>query len=150
MASDETPRPGSWPGRGSCESCGWGALRGLAQRHQLRALGEALEGALLDLTGPLGRDAELAPGLAERLGLLVAGAEAQLDDVALGLGELRDGGEQRLAADRLVDLLLDTGRLEGQQVAERRVALVADRLVETDHGAVGLADLDHVRQRQVR
>src|SRR5690348_15139661 len=53
-------------------------LRGLAQRHQLGALGEALEGALLDLTGPLGRDAELAAGLRERLGLLVAGAEAHL------------------------------------------------------------------------
>src|SRR5215210_2846508 len=126
-----------------------GALRGLAQRHELRALGEALEGALLDLTGPLGRDAELATGLAERLGLLVAGAEAHLDDIALRSGELLDRGQQRLGAEGLVNLLVDRRGLEREQVAERGVPVVADRLVEAHDGAIGLADLDHVGERQV-
>src|SRR5215210_6815209 len=126
-----------------------GALRGLAQRHELRALGEALEGALLDLTGPLGRDAELATGLAERLGLLVAGAEAHLDDVALRSGELLDRGQQRLGAEGLVDLLVDRRGLQREQIAERGVPVVADRLVEAHDGAIRLADLDDVGQRQV-
>src|SRR5690242_13615238 len=93
---------------------GW--LGGLAQSHELRALGEALERTLLDLPGALGGDAQLAAGLAQRLRLLVAGAEAHLDDVALGRGELLDGRQQRLRADGLVDLLVDRGCLEGEQV----------------------------------
>src|SRR5215210_6103721 len=120
-----------------------GALRGLAQRHQLRALGEALEGALLDLAGPLRGDTELAAGLRERLRLLVAGTEAHLDHVALRSGQLLDGRQQRLRAEGLVDLLVDRRRLERQQVAERGVAIVADRLVEAYDGAIRLADLDH-------
>src|SRR5215204_3383673 len=129
---------------------GWGsALRGLAQRHQLRALGEALEGALLDLAGALGGDAELAAGLAERLRLLVAGTEAHLDDVPLGGGKLLDRGEQRLRPEGLVDLLVDRRGLEREQVAERGVPVVADRLVEAHDSAIGLADLDHVGERQV-
>src|SRR5687767_14376316 len=50
-------------------------LRGLAERHHVCPLRQALQRPLLDLTCALGRDAELASGLAERLGLLVAGAE---------------------------------------------------------------------------
>src|SRR5215212_10973093 len=109
------------------------SLRGLAQSHELRPLREPLEGALLDLAGTLGRHAELAPGLAERLRLLVAGAEAHLDHVALRSGELLDRGEERLRADGLVDLLVDRRRLEGEQVAERGVAVVADGLVQAHH-----------------
>src|SRR5215210_4168613 len=126
-----------------------GALRGLAESHELGPLREALEGALLDLPGPLGRDAELAAGLRERLRLLVAGAEAHLDHVALRSGELLDRAEQRLRAEGLVDLLVDRRGLEREQVAERGVPVVADRLVEAHDGAIGLADLDHVGERQV-
>src|SRR4051794_23921104 len=156
------PRPGRWPGSWefafACQANRLRRLRvrlrrrslgGLAQGDQVRTLRQAAQGALLDLARTLGRDAELAAGLRERLGLRVAGAEAHLDDVALLLRELRDGVQQRLRADRLVDLLVDRRGLDGQQVAEGRVALVAHGLVEAHDGAVGLADLDDVGQRQV-
>src|SRR3954452_11614594 len=125
-------------------------LRGLAQRHDVGALAEALQRPLLDLPRALSRHAELAPGLAERLRLLIARAEAHLDDVALLLRELGDCAQKRLRAQLLADLLVDWGRLDREQVAERRVTVVADRLVETDHGTVRLADLDHVLEREVR
>src|SRR3954447_25919611 len=114
-------------------------LRGLAQRHNVGALAEALQRPLLDLPRALRRHAELAPGLAERLRLLVTGAEAHLDDVALLLRELGDRAEERLRAQLLADLLVNRGRLDRQQVAERRIAVVAHRLVETDHRTVRLA-----------
>ena len=96
------------------------------------------------------RHTELAPGLRQRLGLAIAGAEAHLDHVPLGLGELGDRGQQRLGLERLVNLFVHGRRLDRQQVAEGGVAIVAHRLVQTDHGPVGLANLDHVLQRQVR
>src|SRR4051812_28184212 len=125
-------------------------LRRFAESYQLRPLREALEGTLLDLPGPLGRDAELAAGLRQGLWLPVAGAEAHLDDVALGVGQLGDRVQQRLRLQRLVDLFVHGRRLDGQQVAEGGVAVVAHRLVQRDNRAIGLADLDHVLQRQVR
>ena len=125
-------------------------LRRFAQSDQLRPLRQALQCALLDLAGPLGRHAELAAGLRQGLRLPVAGAEAHLDDVALSVGQFGDRVQQRLGLQRLVDLLVHGGRLDRQQVAEGGVAVVAHRLVERDHRAVGLADLDHVLQREVR
>src|SRR4051794_5311487 len=131
---------------GPLEDC----LGGLAERDQLRSLREALQGALLDLTRPLGAHTELAAGLRQGLRLEVAGAEAHLDHVTLGLGELGDGGQERLGLQRLVDFLVHGRRLDRQQVAEGGVAVVAHGLVEADHSAVGLANLDDVLQRQVR
>src|SRR5829696_992716 len=124
-------------------------LGGLAERDELRALAELAQRALLQLAGALGRDAQLLAGLRQRLGLVVAGAEAHLDDVALGLRELGDRGQERLGLELLLDLLVDRRRLDGEQVTERGVAVVADGLVERDDRAVGLADLDDVGQREV-
>src|ERR687895_1691534 len=107
-------------------------LRGLAQSDQLGALAELAQGALLQLAGALGRDAQLLAGLRQRLRLLVAGAEAHLDDVPLRLRELGDGGQERLALELLLDLLVDRRRLDRQQVAERGVPVVAYRLVGAD------------------
>src|SRR5262249_33551740 len=125
------------------------ALSRFAQSDELRALREALQSALLDLAGALGRNAELATGLRQRLRLTVAGAETHLDHVTLRLRELGDGGEQRLGLQRLVDLLVHGRRLDRQQVAEGGVAVVANRLVERNDRAIGLADLDHVLEREV-
>ena len=107
------------------------------------------ERTLLDLARPLGGDTELAAGLGERLGLLVTGAEAHLDHVALLIRQARDRVQQRLRAQLLVDLLVNRGGLERDEVAQRRVAVLADRLVERHDRAIRLADLDHVGQRQV-
>src|SRR5688572_29664027 len=100
----------------------------LAQRHHIRALAEALEGPLLDLARALGGHTELAAGLAERLRLLIAGAEAHLDHVPLLLGELRDRTQECLRAQLLTNLLVDGGRLDRQQVTEGGIPLVAYRL----------------------
>src|SRR4051794_1751275 len=121
----------------------------LSEGDQLGALREPPERTLLDLARPLGGDTELAAGLGERLRLLVTGAEAHLDHVALLIRQARDRVEQRLRAQLLVDLLVDRGGLERDEVAQRRVAILTDRLVERHDRAIRLADLDHVGQRQV-
>src|SRR5262249_24295830 len=59
-----------------------------------------------------------------------------------------NGGQESLRAQLLVDLLVDRRRLDGQQVAELGVAVVAHRLVEAHDRAVRLANLDDFLERQ--
>src|SRR4051812_8620844 len=77
------------------------ALRGLAQRGELAAQGEVLERPALDRAKLLAAHAELALQLGERqrLALLAVEAEAQLDDLALAVGQLLDGGADGLARE---------------------------------------------------
>src|SRR3954452_15782918 len=94
-------------------------LGGLVQSRQLATLGETRERLLLDLANALRGDAEPAAGLAQRRGLLAAEPEAQLDHVALPLGQARDGHLHGGGAGVLDDLVLHSGLLSGDQVAER-------------------------------
>src|ERR1700689_605607 len=62
----------------------------LAQSCQLWRLGELLQRPLLELRSPLGGEAEALADGGQRLWLLAAGAEAQRQDLALGIRQLRD------------------------------------------------------------
>ena len=76
-------------------------LRRLAQRLHLAAEREVGERALLDLAHALGGHPQLLAHGGERLGVLVAvEAVAQLDDLALALGQRRDGLAHGLLAQR--------------------------------------------------
>ena len=99
------------------------------------------DGLGLDLADALAGDLEDPADLFERVGVAVADAVAQLDDLALAVG-------QRL--EHLLDLVLEhllrggadraLGRLVLDEVAEVAVLALADRAVEADRV---LADLHH-------
>src|SRR5215831_9499402 len=112
--------------------------------------GEAAQGVGLDLAHALARDAELLADLLERGRLAAAEAEAQRDDVALALWQLRDRAANRVGAHRALDLVLGRRAAGGEQVAEARVAVGADRGVGRGDRLRGVLDLAHLRQRQLR
>src|SRR5215210_4686678 len=80
----------------------------LAEGRELAAQGEVLQRPALDGPELLAAEAELALELGERqrLALLPVEAEAQLDDLALAVGELLDGRPHGLPRQRDLDLLL--------------------------------------------
>src|SRR5229473_7856571 len=112
---------------------------------------EDLERVVLDLADPLAGDTEGAADLLERLWLTAMEAEAELDYLALALGQ---------RGQRLLDLRAsqrDRGLLErrlGQlifdQVSELRVLLLADRLLERDGKLRHPPDLPHLRGCQLK
>src|SRR3954452_10447325 len=124
-------------------------LSRVAQSGEIAALRQPLERVFLDLAHALGGDAELATGLAERCRLANAAAETELDHVALALGQAVDRFLDRARAGVRDDLVLRVGRVRGEQVAERRLAVVPDRLVEARERPGGLADLDDLVDRQL-
>src|SRR5690242_18909860 len=90
------------------------------------------EGVALELADALPRQAELLADRLEgrRLGVK---AEAELDDPPLPLGQVGDRALDALPAHRLDGLLGGIGRgLVGEQVAELRVAVRAEALVQGD------------------
>src|SRR5205823_5662966 len=70
---------------------------------------------------------QLLADLLERGRLATAEAEAQRDHAPLALGELRDRPAHGVRAHGLVDLVLGGRAGRGEQVAEARVAVRADR-----------------------
>src|SRR6185369_14549094 len=104
---------------------------------------EASERLLLELARACGAEAEAPADLAERLRRLAAGAEAQVDDRPLLVGERVDRLLHGLVAQRVGDLLLRAGLLGGDQRAEGGLAVVADRQIERRRLAVGLRRLEH-------
>src|SRR3954447_606567 len=122
---------------------------GFVQRRKLARLGEAPEGVLLDLADPLGADAQAAAGLAERSRLLAAEAEAQAHDVTLALGQAHDGLLDRGRAGVLDHLVLHQRLLGRDQLAEGRLAVLADRLIHAPPRTSRLADLNHLVDREL-
>ena len=110
---------------------------------------EPREGVALELPDALPRQAELLADRLER-GRLRLEAEAQLDDPALPLGQIRDRALHALAANRLDRFLggIDR-RLVGEEIAELGVAVRAETLVEGD-GVDGVESLDDVLELQPR
>src|SRR5437588_648172 len=93
---------------------------------------EPRQGVALELADALARQAELLADRLER-GRLGLEAEAELDDPPLPLGQVRDRALDALPAHRLHGLLgrIDR-RLVGEQIAELRVAVRAEALVQGD------------------
>ena len=107
---------------------------------------EPAEGLDLDLADALAREAEAAADLLERLRLVVGEAVAEDEHLALAVGEGAQRRGERLAAERELDLLLGERPLAGDEVAQDRVLLVSDRLVEAGRGPGGGARVDVARR----
>src|SRR3954451_3678837 len=126
-------------------------LRGELEALAGQAALELRERRRLELADALARQAELLADGLERPGLAIGEAEAELDDAALPLGELRDDVPHGLAAKRLRRLLLRVdGGLVGEQVAELAVGVGADCLVERDGRVGDRKGLLRVVEAQVR
>src|SRR4051812_941691 len=129
---------------------------GLGDVPELLGLGEALkllEGLVLDLADALARDVERPADLVERARVLAAEAVAQLEDAALAVGQVLEGLAQRfLGEDLRRALVRRLGALVGDELAELRLLLVADRLLEADRRlrrALDRVDLLRVDARDV-
>src|SRR3712207_3491805 len=122
--------------------CGLGDV---AELLGLREGLELLERLVLDLADALARHVERAAHLVERAGVLAAQAVAQLEDAALAVGQVLEGLAQRLLGEDLGGALVGRlGALVGDELAELRLLLVADRLLERDRrlgGALYRVDL---------
>src|SRR5581483_7884714 len=106
-------------------------LRRRAERSDLALSRQPLQRLQLDLAHALARDPELSTDLLERFRVGVAvHAVPELDYLLLAVGELLDRVPHRLLAQPEDDLLLDVAGFVRDQLAERGVALFADRLVE--------------------
>src|SRR5215207_6646892 len=104
---------------------------------------ELLQRLVLDLADPLAGDVEGPPDLVERARMLVAESVAELEHAALAIGELLEGLLERLLGEQLGGALEGgLGALIGDELAELRLLLLADRLLEGD-GRLGRA-LDRV------
>src|SRR5207344_68495 len=95
---------------------------------------ETAEGVELDLAHALSGQAEALADLLERLRLLVDEAVAQHEHVPLALGQRLERNREGLAAQRALDAFLGQRLVAGDEVAEDRVLVLADRLVEARRG----------------
>src|SRR5215207_6168841 len=100
-----------------------------------------LEALVLDLPDALAGDVEGPPHLVERARMLAAEPVAELEHAALAVGEVLEGLLQRLLGEQLGGALEGgLGTLIGDELAELRLLLVADRLLEGDRRLGGALD----------
>src|SRR5213078_2175969 len=115
-----------------------------AERPQL------LQALVLDLADPLARHVERATDLVEGPRLLAVEPVAQLEHAPLPVRERAEDVAQELLAQRRVGRLVgQRSVLVGEEVAELRLLLVADRLLERDGRLRGAEDLLDLAERQV-
>src|SRR3954465_5761739 len=123
--NEQTPRRAERDGASGTASVWAGGLGGLAQRGEVVHVLQPVEGRGLEALCLAGADAQLALHLGARAGL-AGRPEAQLDDLALVLGQALERFRDRLGDHRLVHFLLGRRGLAGLQVAEGgRVVVVA-------------------------
>src|SRR5205085_5426377 len=109
-----------------------------------------LQALVLDLPDPLARHVERPPDLVERAGMLAVEAVAKLEHLPLARREAGEDVAQRLLAQHdLRGLVRQRLRLVGEEVAELRLLLVADRLLERDRRLRAAANLLHLVHAQV-
>src|ERR687886_2776718 len=112
-----------------------GKLRDVAQLLRLGQRLQLLQRLVLDLPDALARHVERAAHLVERPRMLAAEAVPELEDAALAVGEVLQRLAQRLLREDLGGALVRRlGALVGDELAELRLLLVADRLLEADRG----------------
>ena len=96
------------------------------------------QGLAFDLADPLARNRKNLAHFRERVGVAVGKSVAKPDDLALPIVQrpqgLGDAALQRIAVDAVQRVV---AALVGQEVAEIVLSLVAQRLVEREHAAVG-------------
>ena len=106
---------------------------------------ELLQRVVLDLADALAGDAERAADLFERLRRAAVEAEAERDHLALAQRQRVERELDVLAAEReLRGVERRLGRLVLHEVAEARVLLLADRLLERDRELRHAEDLAHL------
>src|SRR5689334_13375097 len=121
----------------------WIRLSHVAELLRLGQRLKLLERLVLDLPDPLARHVERAADLVERARMLAAEAVAQLEDAALAVAQVLQRLAQSLLGEDLGRALVRRlGALVGDELAELRLLLVADRLLER-HRRLGRA-LDRV------
>src|SRR6185503_8684201 len=110
---------------------------------------ELLEALVLDLADALACDVERAADLVEGPRLLAVEAVAHLEHLPLSRGERVEDRAQRIAPQaHLRGLLRERLRLVGEEVAELRLLLVADRLLQRDRGLRAALDVLDLLERQ--
>src|SRR5829696_4772542 len=108
-------------------------LSDVAEAVRVREGAELLQALVLDLPDALARDVEGPPDLVERPWVLAVEAVAKLEHAALAQRERAEDARQRhLAHVHLGDLVRERLRVVGDEVAELRLLLVPDRLLERD------------------
>src|SRR3954452_1891604 len=111
---------------------------------ELLGFGEALQllqRLVLDLADPLARDVERAAHLVERARVFPAEPVAQLQHAALAVRQVLERLAQRLLGEDLGGAVVGRlGALVGDELAELRLLLVADRLLERDRRLSGALD----------
>src|SRR4051794_39494419 len=127
------------------------ASRSRAKRLDLAVHREPAERLRLDLAHAFAREPEAPADLVKRLRIVVAvHAVAQPEDVLLAFRQLAHRAPERLLGEADVELLLEVVLRRCDDIAERRVAVVAQRLVEARHRARPLAHLPHLLDRELR
>src|SRR5712691_8035755 len=118
--------------RGSRSGGGVGASATLERGNHLHLAqtGEPSERLELDLADTLAREAEALADFLECLRFLVDESVAQDEHHPLAVRQRLQRYGERLAAQRHFDALLGQRLVSGDEVAEHRVLLLADRLVE--------------------
>src|SRR4051812_42978605 len=139
--NDDGPRCGARSGALVAIADRASALRHVAQLLRLGQRLELLQRLVLDLADALAGDVERAAHLVQRARVLAAQAVAQLEDAALAVGEVLQRLAQRLLGEDLGRALVRRlGALVGDELAELRLLLVADGLLERDRGLRGALD----------
>src|SRR4051812_18311842 len=111
----------------------WWPLSHFAELLGLREGLQLLQRLVLDLADPLAGDVEGPADLVQGPRMLAAEPVTELEHAALAVGEVLEGLLQRLLGEQLGGPLEGRlGALIGDELAELRLLLVADRLLQRD------------------
>src|SRR5205823_8904884 len=125
-------------------------LRDVAELDRVCERAQLLQALVLDLADSLTRDVERPADLVERAWVLTVEPVAELEHLALTAGERPENLAQCLLAHRdLCFLVRQRQVLVGDEVAELRLVLVADRLLERDGSLRAAPDVLDLLRREL-